>query len=240
MAHLQAEDERRLLLPHRCVRGNVERERRLSHRRTRPDDDQGARLQTGKEFVEVDEAGRCAGDALACLIELFESVERFVEQIVDLAHRVGNASLRHLEHHVLGLVDRPENVLRAGVAEIGDLVRRFDQTPQQVSLGDDLGVLAGVRCRWGVDLKTDQSVEPADHLEHAHAFEFRSNGDRISRIAACVQARNRIEHMGIRRPIEVDRLGVLNGVRNGVARQQHGAEQGFLGLQIVGRDTLSG
>ena len=67
-----------------------------------------------------------------------------------------------------------------------------------------------------------------------------SNGDRISRIAACVQARNRIEHMGIRRPIEVDRLGVLNGVRNGVARQQHGAEQGFLGLQIVGRDTLSG
>ena len=37
-----------------------------------------------------------------------------------------------------------------------------------------------------------------------------------------------------------DRLGVLNGVSNGVAGQQHGAEQGFLGLQIVGRDTLSG
>ena len=51
---------------------------------------------------------------------------------MDLAHRVGDASLRHLEHHVLGLVDRPENVLGAGVAEIGDLVRRFDQAPQQV------------------------------------------------------------------------------------------------------------
>ena len=144
---------------------------------------------------------------------------------MDLAHRVGNASLRHLEHHVLGLVDRPENVLGAGVAEIGDLVRRFDQAPQQVPLGDDLGVLAGVRCRRGVDLKTDQSVEPADHLEHAHALEFGGNGDRISRVAACVQAGNRIEHVSVRRPIEVDRLGVLNGIRNGVARQQHGAEQ---------------
>ena len=84
-------------------------------------------LETGEQLVEVDEPRGGAGDALARLVELFEPVERGIEQIADLAHRVGHTSLRHLEHHVLGLVDGLGDVVGPAVADLGDLTGDLDE-----------------------------------------------------------------------------------------------------------------
>ena len=68
-------------------------------------------MESREEFVEIDEAGRCAGDPVTDLVQVLESIEGGVEQVTNLAHGVGDPPLGHLEHHVLGLVDRTTHVL---------------------------------------------------------------------------------------------------------------------------------
>ena len=93
----------------RSVLGDVHRERRFAHTRPTGDDHQVARLQPRGHAVEVDEAGRHAGDVAVALA---------VVQQVDALHHLGEqrrhvleallaarALLGDLEHFGLGLVE---------------------------------------------------------------------------------------------------------------------------------------
>ena len=71
-----------LLLDRRVLR-DVERERRLSHRRTRRDDDEVRRLEARRHLVEIAEAARDAGDRLAAALERLDALHRRPEQLLD-------------------------------------------------------------------------------------------------------------------------------------------------------------
>ena len=124
--------------------GHVECERGLAHCRAGAHDDQCIGLQAGQQLVEIDEAGGSSGDALAIFVELLEAVESGVEQVANLAHRVGHATLGDLKHHVLCLIDGSGDIVGEAVADLCNLTPHRDQTSQGVTLGNYLGVFRGV------------------------------------------------------------------------------------------------
>ena len=58
----------------RRVQRHVQDEARLAHRRPRGDDDEVRLLEAGRHLVEIDEAGRHAGDQPLVFLELFDQL----------------------------------------------------------------------------------------------------------------------------------------------------------------------
>jgi hypothetical protein len=81
-----------------------------------------------------------------------------------------------------------------------------------------------------------QHLGAADLVEQAGAAQLVGDGDRVGRRARGVEGPHGIEDVLVGRAVEV--LGaqpLLADRTDGVARQQQGAEDGLLGLQVVGR-----
>ena len=112
----------------RRVLGNVQRERRLAHRRTRRNDDQVALLQTRRHVIELAEAGRETRDGLLTSIALVDLVDRRLQNIAQRREPGPPALplLRDLEDFALGFVDERRNVAAFGVIGTrGNLVAGF-------------------------------------------------------------------------------------------------------------------
>ena len=80
LAHLEAEDADDLLLGHRGVLGEVQREAGLADRRAGRDEDEVGLLEARRHRVEVGEARADAADLALVLVEVVEPVVRRVEE----------------------------------------------------------------------------------------------------------------------------------------------------------------
>ena len=104
LTHFERKYRRRNVALDRGVLRDVQHERRLSHRRTRRDDDQVGRLEPERDLVEVREARGDAGERPAFAQQL-DALHRRPEQLLDAHEPVGAALLAHLEDAMLGQVD---------------------------------------------------------------------------------------------------------------------------------------
>ena len=109
------------------------------------------------------------------------------------------ATLRDLEDHRLGSVDRVGDVVRQVVGDLGDLLGDADQPAQQRVLLDDAGVAAGAGDRRRVRLQRDERGGAADVVEHAGAAELLGDGDGVGRLAPGVERGDRREDLRVRR-----------------------------------------
>jgi iron complex transport system ATP-binding protein len=82
------------------------------------------------------------------------------------------------------------------------------------------------------------SLVAPDLFQHATAPELLDGGDRVDRIASAVDPPKGVEDRAVRRLVEVLGLDHLDDVGDGLGRQHHGAENGLLRLQVVGRDPF--
>ena len=128
------------------VEGDVGRERGLAHRRAAGEDQQVRGVQAAEALVEVDEAGREAGEAALALVGRVRHLDRVddgaaegLEALVDLA------LLAELVERLLGLDD-----LVLGLAVelgarglVGDVLAEQDQLAPDREVVDQLGVVAG-------------------------------------------------------------------------------------------------
>ena len=80
----------------------------------------------------------------------------------------------------------------------------------------------------------------ADVLEEALALQRLDAGDDVDRLAAGVQAAERLVDAGVGRAVEVVGLKDLDDVGDRLGREHHGPEDRLLGLQVLRRNAMLG
>ena len=159
------------------------------------------------------------------------------EQVAEGGDGVGDPALGHVEHQGLGLVDGAGDVVGQAVADLGDLAGDADEAAEQGVLLDDAGVAAGVADGRGAGLQGDEHGRPADRLQQVGPAQLVGHRDRVGRLALGVERGDGVEDVAVGRLVEV--VGVeldLDRGHDGVAAEEHGAEQRLLGLEVVGWD----
>ncbi len=235
LGHLEREERDRCLVANGEVRRRAERERRLPHRRPGRDDDEVAGLEAGRELVELAEPGGDAGDVDARLVEVHDPREALVEQVVDVGEVAADALLGELEHHLLGAVDEIGRLAGACLAEALDLLADPHEAAQRRHLLDDPRVVLGVRGSRHDGGELCDLGGAADALELAALVELVRERDRVDRLALAVEGEGGPVDRAVRLAVEVTGLEHLGDGADRRGRQQHGAENRLLGLQVLRR-----
>ena len=102
---------------------HVERERGLSDRGARGEDDEVAGVHAGQQLVEFLEAGGHAGHVLLALEQLLELREGDLQQLVDRPEVARDPLVGDLEDEPLGVLDDLVEVVGCVVAHRHDLRR---------------------------------------------------------------------------------------------------------------------
>jgi hypothetical protein len=218
--------------------GGAERERAFAHPgRARHDEVRG--LQPEQHVVELGVPGGDTGQRVGLAVERLELVDRRGDGVEHPHQRLRDSLLGHLEDHRLGAVDGHRDVVRLRVRGLRNLAGHRDEPAQQRELAHDLGVVTGVRGRGGGGLDGEQRALAAEGLEQAGAPKLLGHGHRVDGLTLLVERPDRIEDVTVRGPVEV--AGVDPGLDRGgdrVPREEHGAEQRLLGLEVVRRHPL--
>ena len=129
------------------VEGDVGRERGLAHRRAAGEDQQVRGVQAAEPLVEVDEAGREAGEAAVALVGGVRHLDRVDDGAAEgleaacrpcPARRAGRAPARPRRSGPCGSLSTS---MRAGL--VGDVLAEQDQLAADREVVDQLGVVAG-------------------------------------------------------------------------------------------------
>ncbi len=141
-----------------------------------------------------------------------------------------------VEHQRLGLVDRLAHVVGQAVGRLRDRPGGTDEPAQQRVVAHDAGVVGGIGRARCVGLQGDEGGGATGGLEQIATAQLVGHGNRVDRVAPSGDHADHVVDVGVGRAVE--RVGAaqrLAGRGHRVAGQQHGAEQGFLGLEVVGR-----
>ena len=196
-------------------------------------------METREQLVEVLEAGVDAGDVLLALGELLEVLERHLEQIVDDGEVAADPLVGDVEDELLGVAHDLVQIVGRVVAHRGDRGARDDELPKHRHALDDVGVALPVRGD-GDDAGDVEQVGPAaGRVEFACGL--KAIGDRkvIDRHRTRVQVAHGRVDARVRGSIEVLRLQDHERALDRLGREEHGAENGLLRLDIVRRFTLN-
>ena len=197
-------------------------------------------MQAVGQRVEVGEAGRHAGHLPGLAGGDLDLVHRRFEQLAQPQVVVATAGVDDAVDLGLRGVDDVLDGAALGVPHLDDPGARLDKPAQHRALGDDLGVVAGVR-RGGDG--GDELVEvrlAADAGQLAALGQLVGDGDGVGRLAAPVQLEDRVIDELVRGPVEVLAAGDLEAVGDGVLGQQHPAEDGLLGMDVLRGSRSSG
>ena len=218
--------------------GDVEREARLADRRPGGDDDQVARLEAGRQGVEVGEAGADAGDLAAVGVQVVEPVVGVVEERLERAEPRIDALLADGEQLGLGAVDRLLDLGRVLVADAGDAAGGADQVPQDGLALDDPRVLGGVDGGRRLVAEARQVGASADRLEVLAPLERLGDRDDVDRLAPLEQVEDRRVDAAVGLAVEVLRPEELGDLHDGIAVDEDGAEHGLLGFETLRRQAI--
>ena len=159
------------------------------------------------------------------------------EQVVDRAEVLAAVLVGDLEDRALGEVDELARRRLVGVHARLDLVRRVQQPPQHRVLAHDPRVLADVADGGHRAGEQVDGGAAADALEQAALLEVLDERERVDRLAHRVEVEHRLEDQAVGLAVEVLGLEALvdDQRRQRGVRQQHGAEHGLLGFEVLGR-----
>ena len=168
--------------------------------------------------------------------ELLELVELGVQQLLDRAEVLARVLVGDLEDRALGHVHEVARERLVAVDLRLDLVRRVQQPAQHRVLAHDPRVLAQVAD--GRDRAGEQLDRRARRrrLQVARLLEVLDERQRVDGLALRVQVEHRLVDAPVALPVEVVRVEALVDDQRGQrrVRQQHRAEHGLLGLQVLG------
>ena len=164
-------------------------------------------------------------------------MEGLVERLLDEREVLGRAVLGDLVDLLLGHVEQLARVAGAVVAELRDLGADPDQAAQERHLAHDLGVAPRVRDhRHGLG-EREHGGAAADLVERAALIEAVAHRDLVDWLGALVEIEHRREDLAVPAAVEVLGLEHLGGLGDGRLREQHCAEHGLLGVEILRRQA---
>ena len=152
------------------VVGYSQREGGLSNARPRSHDDQVALLQAAGHLVEVVEAGGDANHAAGAVLDRFDAVVVFVEDLLDGGEVFGGGALGDGEEDLLGLVEHGGRLFVFRVAQGCDLAARRDEAAQHRRALHYMSVILDVDRGGGVVYQLDEVAVAADVLKLARTL----------------------------------------------------------------------
>ncbi len=179
----------------RRVLGDVDGQGGLAHGRTSRNDDELAALQTGGHLVHLGEAGRHAGDIALRVAQHVEPVDRLRQDVLQRREpRPAPAAFRDLEHPLLGEIDDlfDRETLRRMRAR-RDVAPDLDEPAQHRALAHDPRIRADVRCTRRVLDEPSEIRDAAASLELSGTLQVLGDGDRVGRLIAADELRDRAE-----------------------------------------------
>ena len=211
---------------------------RLPHARTSGDDDEVGGLQARRLEVELLETRGDAGDVLLPLVEALDVLERVLEDLADGQRAAFQPPLGQAEDALLGVVHERLHVL-LGVEGLPDDVRRgLDQLAQHRHVAHDRRVGAEVGGDRRLFHEQGDGGGAADELELVGAAQLLVERQRVDRRAAVEEGEHRLVDRAVGLRVEVRGPQDFHHARQGLAAlQEHGAEHGALGVEIVRRDA---
>ncbi len=203
LRHFQAEDRHGLALPQRHVFGDVQRQRRLPHRRTRRKNDQLGGLQPGRFVVEAGVAGGEAGDPAALAENLFEALESVLDQVLNanqpdlhaVFRQLKDGRFRAIQNHVGVVARRQRLLLNHG--------RGVDQAAQNRLFLDDPRVVVHVRHARQAVGQLRKIRDAARGFEFPAADEILHQRDRVDGLLLLAQLHHALENVPVLRKEEI-------------------------------------
>ena len=215
---------------------HAEGEAGLAHGRAGPHDGEVRRLQPGQDLVEVEVAGGQAGDGCRPRCESCSMRSRLgPSRSPQRGDRVGGPALGDVEDHAA----RPRRPPRSRPRARCSRARRSPRPPRPAG-----GAGRAPRRSWRSARRwRSTGCWPAGRRAAAGspmassspgAPQLVGHRDRVDRLPRVEEGGDGAEDVPVGRLVEVVGRADLDGGRDGVGREQHGAEQRLLGLEIVG------
>jgi hypothetical protein len=148
--------------------------------------------------------------------------------------------LGEVEDDLLGAVDELRRLADPLTSEARDLLPGLDERPKGRRLLDDLRVVVDVRRGRHQRRKLGDAGAAADLLELAPLLQLLRERDRVDRLSL----RPEPEHRAVDRPVRpAVEVGGVEDLRDGPdcrLGEEHRAEHGLLGLEVLRRDERRG
>ncbi len=126
-----------------------------------------------------------------------------------------------------------------GVPHLDDPRARLDEAAEDGLLGDDPRVVPGVRRRRDEGGERVQVLGTAGAEQLALLRELVGDRDDVGGLAPGVERDHRVEDELVLRDVEVRAANRLEHIGGRVLREQHPADRGLLGEEIVGRNSIA-
>ncbi len=236
--HLEREDCDGFPL-HGDVGGDVERQRRLPHRRTGGDDHQIGGVKSRELLVEVPESSGETRDLVAASLQRLEFLQCREEERADRLHPLAHLATGDVEHRLLRAIEDRCDLVIEPQRQIRDGRAGPDQVSPLRRLLDDAGVVVDVGRRRH-DVEQPRHIGNAAHLlEFAGSAQFLGDGDGVDRLVGVEQQLDGGEDRTMRRDVEVLCLETVHHLVDGVRRHEHRSEHRLLGFNGMRRNPPS-
>src|SRR6266508_529634 len=236
LRHLEREERDGNVVTYGDVRRGAQRQRGFPHRRAGGDDDQVAGLEAGGDLVPLAEARRYACHLDAGLVQLDDSLEALLQQLLDVGEVARDARLRQLEENLLGLVDKVRRFARSLPAEPSNFGADADQPAERRRLADDARVMRRIRGRRNKCGELVDAVLAARSLELAAFFELVDERDRVDGLAFGIERERRAVDLRVALAVEVAGVEDLADRPDRAGGEHHRPEDGLLGLEALRGD----
>ena len=210
----------------------------FADRRPGRHDDQLPGVQAVGQLVELGEPGGHADHLAAAVGDGLDLVEGVAHDVAERCVVLARAPVGDVVDLRLGSVDHLVDVAGAGVAHGHDAGAGLDEPAQDGLLPHDAPVVPGVGRRGDHRDEGVQVGGAAHPAELPRASQVGRDGDGVGRLPAPVEVEDRGVHDRVGGPVEVGLPQHLDDVGDGVLAQQHGADDGLLGGDVVRRGAI--
>src|SRR5689334_5291013 len=217
---------------------NVQRQRRLAHRRTRRQDQQLAAVQAARHFIELGEAGAETAHALAGIQKRVDATRKFSDYRGWRFQTFAGAGFAEFQQRLFGARQNFVRFLFADQAAVNHLLRAEDQLAQRGLVLDDAYVTIEIAERRQPFIERDQVREPVHRFDLPLLHQLIGERDAVDLFAAVVQVLHARENAAMLFEAEVFVLNRARDLEIGVLVQQNRAEHKALSIDVGGKSSL--
>ena len=239
LGHLHREHRHRLrVLGRRHVLRDVQRQRRLPHRRTRRQDNQLSRMEPPGHLVQLHEPGADPLDPLAGVQEGVDPALVLLNDVLGRRQARLPAQVVQLKQRVFRTRQDLFRLLFPDQAPVDQLLRREDNAPQQRLVPHDAHVPIHIRGAREAVVERNEVGQPVAGFQLTVLQQFVSDADAVHPLPALVQVHHADEDAFVLLEREVVGLQRARHLHEQAVIEHDRAEDEALGIQIDGKPFI--